>query len=595
MKFRSDVGGYVTGVRFYKGAQNNGTHIGNLWSSSGTLLATATFTGESSSGWQQVSFPPVAVTAGTTYVASYYAPSGYYAADAGAFAAAGVDNAPLHALRDGLDGANGVYAYGATSVFPDQTWQSSNYWVDVVFTTSTGPDTTPPTVSSTSPASGATNVPRSTAVSAVFSEAVDPASVSGSTVSLSGPGGTAVAASVGYDPATRTATLTPTAPLAASTSFTATVKGGTTDPRVKDLAGNALPADVVWSFTTGAAVGACDAPANPTVAENCLAGNPSSEWDVSGAGDLSIQGFATDISVNRGSTVSFKIDTNAAAYRVDIYRLGYYNGMGARKVATIPATSTVATNQPACITDSATGLIDCGNWSTSASWAVPATATSGIYIARPVRSDTGGASHIPFVVRNDASQSDMVMQTSDTTWQAYNTYGGNSLYTGQPAGRAYKVSYNRPFNTRSVDNGQDWLFNAEYPMVRWVERNGYDISYISGVDSDRSGSVLRQHKTFLSVGHDEYWSGTQRANVEAARDAGVNLAFLSGNEVFWKTRWEPSVDVSNTDYRTLVCYKETHANAKIDTNTSVWTGTWRDPRFSPPADGGRPENGLTGT
>jgi hypothetical protein len=100
---------------------------------------------------------------------------------------------------------------------------------------------------------------------------------------------------------------------------------------------------------------------------------------------------------------------------------------------------------------------------------------------------------------------------------------------------------------------------------------------------------------FLSVGHDEYWSGTQRANIEGARNAGVNLAFFSGNEIFWKTRWEPSIDGSNTANRTLVCYKETHANAKIDPLPNVWTGTWRDPRFSPPADGGRPENALTGT
>src|SRR3712207_2447993 len=94
--------------------------------------------------------------------------------------------------------------------------------------------------------------------------------------------------------------------------------------------------------------------------------------------------------------------------------------------------------------------------------------------------------------------------------------------------------------------------------------------------------------------HDEYWSGAQRANVEAARAAGVHLAFFSGNEVFWKTRWEASIDGSGTPHRTLVTYKETHDGAKIDPLPGVWTGTWRDPRFSPPADGGRPENALTG-
>jgi hypothetical protein len=197
-------------------------------------------------------------------------------------------------------------------------------------------------------------------------------------------------------------------------------------------------------------------------------------------------------------------------------------------------------------------------------------------------------------VRDDAGSSDLLFQTSDTTWQAYNSYGGNSLYTGSPAGRAYKVSYNRPFNNRG--NVNSWLFDAEYPMVRWLESNGYDVSYFTGMDSDRSGSLIQRHRVFLSVGHDEYWSGAQRSNVEAARAAGVSLAFFSGNEVFWKTRWEPSVDGSNTPYRTLVSYKETHANRVIDpADPPVWTGTWRDPRWSPPADGGRPENALTGT
>ena len=340
---------------------------------------------------------------------------------------------------------------------------------------------------------------------------------------------------------------------------------------------------------------------NAIVTENAHPGNPPSEWDVTGAGDASIQGFATDISVNRGDTISFKVETDASQYRLDIYRLGYYGGLGARRVATVQPSASLPQSQPACLSDPSTGLVDCGNWAVSASWHVPAGATSGIYIAKLVREDPedGRASHIPFVVRDDGGGSDLLFQTSDVRWQAYNAYGGNSLYTGSPAGRAYKVSYNRPFTTRCCtypEGGfQGYLFDAEYPMVRWLERNGYDVSYTTGVDTDRRGSELLEHRAFLSVGHDEYWSGNQRANVEAARDAGVNLAFFSGNEIFWKTRWEPSIDGSATDYRTLVCYKETHAGAKIDPLPGVWTGTWRDPRFSPPADGNRPENGLTGT
>ena len=344
--------------------------------------------------------------------------------------------------------------------------------------------------------------------------------------------------------------------------------------------------------THGQAAG-CAAVLNPVACENLLTGAPASEWDVQGSGDSSIQGFATAISVNRGETVRFKIKTPATAYRLDIYRMGYYEGMGARKVATVAPSATLPQMQPACLTVAATGLIDCGNWAESASWAVPSDATSGIYFARLVRTDTGGASHVMFVVRDDDGRAALLFQTSDTTWQAYNSYGGNSLYTGAPAGRAYKVSYNRPFNNRGFIDGprESWVFNAEYPMVRWLEANGYDVSYSTGVDTDIRGAELLEHTAFLSVGHDEYWSARQRANVEAARNAGVNLAFFSGNEVFWKTRWEADASGAN---RTLVCYKETAADAKIDPSPE-WTGTWRDPRFSPPADGGRPENALTGT
>ena len=334
----------------------------------------------------------------------------------------------------------------------------------------------------------------------------------------------------------------------------------------------------------------CDAPiTNPVACENTKPGNPPSEWDVSGAGSASIQGFATDISVDQGGTISFKVDTNATDYRIDIYRMGYYGGQGARRVATVQPSAPLPQNQPNCASSASTGLTDCGNWAVSAGWAVPADAVSGIYLAKLVREDgTAGSSHMVFVVRDNDGGSDLLFQTSDTTWQAYNDYGGASLYSGGPGpqGGAYKVSYNRPFTTRG-NAPEDWVFNAEYPMVRWLERNGYNVSYTTGVDSDRRGAELREHRVFLSVGHDEYWSGAQRANVESARDAGVNLAFFSGNEVFWKTRWEDA-------HRTLVTYKETHANAKIDPQALTWTGTWRDPRFSPPADGGRPENALTG-
>ncbi len=136
VKFTSSVLGKITGIRFYKGPQNLGTHIGNLWTTGGTRLATATFTNETASGWQQVNFTtPVSIQANTTYVASYYAPRGFYSANSNYFANALVNGTLTAPANAGVAGGNGVYAYSATSKFPNSTFNATNYWVDVVFTT----------------------------------------------------------------------------------------------------------------------------------------------------------------------------------------------------------------------------------------------------------------------------------------------------------------------------------------------------------------------------------------------------------------------------------------------------------------------------
>ena len=416
-------------------------------------------------------------------------------------------------------------------------------------------------------------------------------------------------------------------------------------PAVLPLAGGCGLPDLAVAYP-------CDTPANEIVAENCLGGHPATEWDINGYGDPSIQGFGTDISVALGESIDFKIDTDSDDYRIDIYRMGYYGGMGARKVDSVEPSAVLPQVQPECLRGAipvlAEGggldtwpapLVDCGNWAVSASWRAPEDATSGIYFARLVREDpvegwvrndrfgpsplppTGRdslweadgfravmrnplreprASHVYFVVRDDDGRSDLLFQTSDLTWQAYNRYGGHSVYGrlnperlrlhgGEP--RAPKVSYNRPFETRHY-RAVNMPFNSEYPMVRWLERNGYDVSYSSGVDTDRRGEELLEHRVFLSVGHDEYWTGRQRRNVEAARAAGVHLAFFSSNEVYWKVRWETSIDGSGQPYRTLVTYKDSQDHRRLD--PVEWTGEFRDHRSINP-EGAWPENALTGT
>jgi hypothetical protein len=244
-QFTSDVSGTITGLRFYKAAGNTGTHTGSLWTAGGQLLATATFTNETASGWQQVNFAtPVAITAGTTYVASYHSNSGHYSVSRSYFTST-FTNGPLHAMANG-----GVYRYG-TGGFPTSSYQSSNYWVDVVLNSSAPVDTTPPTVTAITPASGATNVATTTTATVTFSEAMNAASITTSTVFLRNASNVTVAATLSYNAATNTATITPTAALANSATYTVVVKSGASG--AKDAAGNALAADVTRSFSTVAA------------------------------------------------------------------------------------------------------------------------------------------------------------------------------------------------------------------------------------------------------------------------------------------------------------------------------------------------------
>lgn len=412
----------------------------------------------------------------------------------------------------------------------------------------------------------------------------------------------------------------------------------------------------------------CKNPANAIVRENCLEGSPPTDWDINAAGSATIQGFATQSSYVAGERVELKVKTESRAYRVDIFRMGWYAGLGARKLASVKPTVPLPQHQPNCHMENETLLVDCGTWAISASWMIPHDAISGVYFARLVREDPPAhwrtdasqiaaspkfaikgwdyskmppcgdkdscpglkhsygaqrlkkgpasmmhnalkephASHVYFVVRDDVRQADILFQTIDTTSRAYNTYAAPSTYGvlplrhhnfSLPAGwgdrRAYKVSYNAPLITRDT-RAVNMVFNSEFPAIRWLERHGYDVQYWTGVDAHVRGREIRKRaRVYLSVGHDEYWSGEQRSHVEAARDEGVNLIFWSGNEVYWKVRWETS-PVDGQTMRTMVIYKESQEIVKIDPSREVWTGTFRDSKeFNP--EGSYPENALTGT
>lgn len=366
--------------------------------------------------------------------------------------------------------------------------------------------------------------------------------------------------------------------------------------------------DPVWNLSSdgrGGTIISDPAGTNPIVLENELPGTPMSVWQIApGQDSTKLQGYTTSISTNVGGTVNFKVDnlTGSGNYTIDIYRLGYYGGDGARLVNTIQHQSSTAIVQPNPIVNSATGEVDAGNWSVTDSWNVPTSAVSGVYIANILQGNPNNPTQIfqvPFIIKDPSSTSDIVFQTDDQTWQAYNGWGGANLYGGNgpaPNGAAYAVSYNRPITTYDssgvASGSQDTVWGAEYSAIYWLEQNGYNVSYISGMDTATNGSPLLNHKIYMDVGHDEYWTDSQVANVQAAANAGVNLAFMSGNEMFWQTQFAPSIDGSNTANRTLVTYKDSHFEQLVNPS-GQGTGAFLAPTNWGGA--GMPSNVLTGT
>lgn len=322
----------------------------------------------------------------------------------------------------------------------------------------------------------------------------------------------------------------------------------------------------------------------------------------SNAGDLSVAGFARKISYNVGETVQFCITGNPSS--VIIFRMGYYGTRSARQITTIVNTPTV---QPeASIIPGSNGATTCTGWSTTAIWTIPETAVSGLYVAMIRNATNDNAFYVTFVVRDDAADVDIIYKTSDTTWgAAYNYFGtkaapqggnvyGNGTGVGNITQRTYAVDYHRPVITRWGVQQTFW-WACELPLIRFLERNGYSVKYISSEDLDREGSsILTKGKIFLSSGHDEYWTQPMWDAIEDWRDVeGGHSIFMSGNEVFWRARY-----VRDGDRATLWCYKDTmpgptgsghSAGQALDPVT--WTGTWRDTRWPDR----KPEWLLTGT
>ncbi|HZU42190.1 MAG TPA: N,N-dimethylformamidase beta subunit family domain-containing protein, partial [Terriglobales bacterium] len=250
-----------------------------------------------------------------------------------------------------------------------------------------------------------------------------------------------------------------------------------------------------------------------------------------------IAGFTSRVSVTTNDTLAFYVSASSAQFEIQIYRMGWYKGAGGRLVASSGALTQV--QQPACTSDPESLMISCANWSAVYTVQIPADWVTGVYLAKFIDGDAGAQpvySTVPFVVRDDTGTEPLV-QIPFTTYQAYNLWGGRSLYHGSYGKdnlRSHKVSYDRPYWTPVFTGGPD------YSLVRWLEKQGYDVAYSSSIDTHERFDQIVRHKSWMTVAHDEYWSKEMRDNVEAARDAGVNLAFLAGNEIYWQVRFEAS-------------------------------------------------------
>ncbi|HEX6781220.1 MAG TPA: PKD domain-containing protein [Solirubrobacterales bacterium] len=335
--------------------------------------------------------------------------------------------------------------------------------------------------------------------------------------------------------------------------------------------------------------------ANPVVNENqCKTG--SSAWQVNEY-SKNLGGFTTRSSVDLGESVTLKIGRNGPVsptrtVNIQVYRMGYYQGTGGRLVHS--ASNVAINNDYACkAMDPTTGLVDCGNW--AATYTIPGSAlpASGVYLAK-LTASTGDQTQVVFTVRDDkrATPSKLLYVLPVASYQAYNLFGGKSLYwgyegenTASGTDRAVKVSFNRPYAQAGAR--MNWFIGPDFELLFWLEKQGYDVSYTDDVQVHAEPAQLRNHDTVVVSGHSEYWSLPQFDGFLKARDAGVNIASFSANTAYWKVRYEDG-------NRTLVCYKTVQGSG-TEGNGTVSDNDWGPDGLKGTADDALGLDGKAGT
>jgi hypothetical protein len=355
------------------------------------------------------------------------------------------------------------------------------------------------------------------------------------------------------------------------------------------------------------------AASNPITTENAQPGSTGWQFDTDNSGNPlqasnhQIEGYASATSVNKSGQISFMVSLSSSAqYTMDVYRMGYYpkgtnpdgtacaGPCGGRLMQSIgPLNGAKQATCPTTATTTNFGLTEC-HWPVAYTLTVPTTWTTGTYLVKLRRLDSGLEQYMTFVVRDDSDLSDIVLSEDVTTWQAYNYWGGagnndvgydlygkfndNGFGTSTSNTRAYAVSFDRPYLDEGEVDGAGEFMLWDYPMVRWLEAQGYNVSYATDVDIETNANLMNGHKAFINTGHDEYYSAMMRSHVQGFINAGVNVAFFSANNIYNQIRWANSSS-GQTD-RIVICYK--------DSTLDPTTIRWRD--LTPP----QPENAIVG-
>jgi hypothetical protein len=374
-------------------------------------------------------------------------------------------------------------------------------------------------------------------------------------------------ASLGVRAADRRAQLDQATSDAATTDSAAVAATPTADVRT-DAPADADPAasyrDPDWIAAENAKPGTLDwiIPDNPT------------SWD-------KVRGYASRTSVNAGEGFQLFVTTVAPMWRADAYRIGYYQGDGGRLVwSSGERTGRVQAN---ATVDKSTNLAE-ARWEPSLDVRPDAAWPPGMYLIKLTSSD-GGATFVPITIRDDASRAAILVQSSVTTWQAYNGWGGANQYTGgsppDPEKRGRVISFDRPYG----GNGSGEFFGREFEFVYFVERLGLDVTYWTDIDLHERSQLALLHKSVISLGHDEYYSTAMRDGLEQARDRGVNIAFFGANAIYRKIRLEDSPIGSS---RRQVNYRVASEDPLNRTVPDEVTVSWRD------SPSNRPESSLIG-